>query len=146
VKIPQVGVVQIGHDVEIGAGTCIDRGKFSATVIGDGCKIDNLCQIAHNCRLGRHIILAGTTALAGSVTIGDSAVLGGGCNIRDHVTIGPGARLYGGSNLMSDVPAGETWGGYPARDARIALREQAAISKLPDLAKQVKELGRKAGG
>ena len=139
VKIPQIGHVEIGHDVEIGSGTCIDRGKFAATVIGDGCKIDNLCQIAHNCRLGRFVVIAGLTGLAGSVTVGDGVMIGGGCVIRDHVTIGAGAQIYGASSVMNDVPAGATWGGYPAQDARIALREHAAMRKLPDLIKHLKK-------
>jgi UDP-3-O-[3-hydroxymyristoyl] glucosamine N-acyltransferase len=138
VKIPQIGSVLIGHDVEIGSGTCIDRGKFSATVIGDGTKIDNLCQIAHNCLIGRCVIIAGTTALGGSVTVGDGTMIGGGTHVRDHVTIGPGAKLFGSAAVMNDVPAGQTWGGYPARDARLALKEQVALTKLPDLIKQLR--------
>lgn len=139
VKIPQIGHVEIGHDVEIGSGTCIDRAKFAATVIGDGCKIDNLCQIAHNCRLGRNVIIAGQSGLAGSVSVGDGVVIGGGCSIRDHVSIGAGAQIYGASSVMNDVPAGATWAGYPAQDARMALREHAAMRKLPDLLKQMKK-------
>ncbi|MBI1337054.1 MAG: UDP-3-O-(3-hydroxymyristoyl)glucosamine N-acyltransferase [Phycisphaera sp.] len=138
-KVPHIGNVKIGSDVEIGAGTCIDRGKFSATSIGDGTKIDNLCQIAHNCRVGRCCVIAGQTGLAGSVTVGDGVMMGGQVAVRDHVTIGPGAKLAACSAVMSDVPAGETWGGYPARDAGVALREHAAMRKLPDLVKMLKK-------
>jgi UDP-3-O-[3-hydroxymyristoyl] glucosamine N-acyltransferase len=142
VKIPQIGTVRIGDDVEIGAGTCVDRGKFSATTIGDGTKIDNQCQIAHNCRVGRFCILAGQTGLAGSVTLGDGVVVGGRVAVKDHVTIGSGVRLAACSAVMDDVPAGETWGGYPAREAKVALREHAAMRKLPDLLKQWRGRGR----
>lgn len=141
VKIPQIGTVRIGDDVEIGAGSCVDRGKFSATAIGDGTKIDNLCQIGHNCRIGRCCILAGQTGLAGSVTLGDGVIVGGKVAIRDHVTIGPGVHLAACSAVMDDVPAGETWGGYPAREARVALREHAAMRKLPDLLKELRRRG-----
>ncbi len=141
VKIPHIGTVRIGDDVEIGAGTCVDRGKFSATEIGQGTKIDNQCQIAHNCRIGRFCVLAGQTGLAGSVILDDGVVVGGRVAIRDHVRIGSGVRLAACSAVMDDVPAGETWGGYPAREAKVALREHAAMRKLPDLLKQLRGRG-----
>lgn len=139
VKLPHIGGVRIGQDVEIGANTCVDRGKFSDTLIGDQTKIDNLCQIAHNCRIGRACVLAGQVGLAGSVTLGDGVVLGGKVAVKDHVTIGAGARLAACSAVMDDVPAAAVWGGYPARDARLALREHAAIRKLPQLLKDWRE-------
>ncbi|MEE9211322.1 MAG: UDP-3-O-(3-hydroxymyristoyl)glucosamine N-acyltransferase [Phycisphaeraceae bacterium] len=139
VKVPQIGTVKIGDSVEIGAGTTIDRGKFSATVIGDGTKIDNLCLIAHNCRIGRCCILAGQVGLAGSVTVGDGVVMGGKVAVRDQVTIGPGAQLAAAAAVRDDVPAGASWAGYPARDARAAFREWAAIRKLPDLVRARKK-------
>ncbi len=143
-KVPHIGIVRIGHDVEIGAGTCIDRAKFGATEIGDGCKIDNLCQIAHNCRLGRCCVLAGQVGLAGSVTLGDGVVMGGKVAVKDHISIGAGAMLAACSAVMDDIPPGAKWGGYPAQDARVALREHAAIRKLPELVRELqKEL--KAG-
>lgn len=135
VKIPQIGTVEIGAHVEIGAGTCIDRGKFSATRIGDHTKIDNLCQIGHNCTIGPGCVLAGQVGMAGSATIGRGVVMGGKVAIRDHVTIGDGAMLAGGAAVMNDVPAGETWAGYPARPARIAMREHLAMRDLPELVK-----------
>jgi len=135
-KLPQIGRVHIAADVEIGAGTCIDRGKFAATEIGDGCKIDNLVQIGHNCRLGRHIVIAGATGLAGSVDVGDWAVIGGFVCIRDHVTIGARAQLAGGAQVMDEVPAEASYAGSPARPMREALREAAALRKLPALVKQ----------
>jgi len=137
VKIPQIGTVQIGSQVEIGAGTCIDRGKFSVTQIGDQTKIDNLCQIGHNCRVGRGCLIAGHTGIAGSVVLGDRVVIGGRVAIKDHVTIGDGATLAGGSAVMNDVPPGETWAGYPARPATEAIREHVAMRKLPELTKRL---------
>jgi UDP-3-O-[3-hydroxymyristoyl] glucosamine N-acyltransferase len=136
VKIPQIGHVHIGDDVEIGAATCIDRGKFAATTIGDGTKIDNLCQIAHNCRIGRCCILAGQVGLAGSVTLGDGAIIGGQVGIAEHINIGAGARIAARSGVMHDAPPGATWYGSPAMDSKVAWREIAALRKLPGLIKQ----------
>ncbi|MCF8365567.1 MAG: UDP-3-O-(3-hydroxymyristoyl)glucosamine N-acyltransferase [Bacteroidales bacterium] len=130
VKIPQIGNVVIGNGVEIGANSCVDRGKFSSTIVGDGCKIDNLVQIAHNCILGRACIMAGNSGLAGSVTLGDGVVIGGSASIKDHTTIHSGAVVGAGSGVMNDVPAGKTVLGYPARDAREMLRQWVAIRKL----------------
>ena len=142
VKIPQIGAVAIGRGCEIGAGVCIDRAKFGLTEIGDGCKIDNLVQIAHNCRLGRCVIIAGQTGLAGSVTVGDGVVIGGGCDIRDHLSIGAGAKIAGGAQVMNDVPAGETWAGSPAQEYHKAVREYAAVRQLPELMKKAKKMMR----
>jgi UDP-3-O-[3-hydroxymyristoyl] glucosamine N-acyltransferase len=139
-KIPQIGTVQIEDDVEIGANTCVDRGKFAATVIGTGSKIDNLCQIAHNCRIGRHAIVAGGCMIAGSATIEDGAVVGGSTNLRDHMTIGAGAMLAASSNVITDVPPGEVWGGYVAHDLREVLREMSALRKLPELVRKMRKL------
>ena len=144
-KIPQIGTVEIGHDVEIGANSAIDRGKFSATVIGDGCKIDNLVQIGHNCRLGRAVAVSGSTGIAGTVTIGDGVVIGGMVAIKDHVTIGAGAILAGGAQVMTDVPPGETWAGSPAQSFPDAKREYAAVRRLPELVKDVKKVKRRMG-
>lgn len=140
IKVPQIGSVKIGNDVEIGAGTCIDRGKFAATVIGDGTKIDNQCQIAHNCRIGRCCIIAGQVGLAGGVTLGDGAVLGGKVGVVEHITIGAGARIGAHTAVVSgDVPPGETWLGYPARKSVTTLREWAALHKLPGLMKLLRK-------
>ncbi|MCX5661671.1 MAG: UDP-3-O-(3-hydroxymyristoyl)glucosamine N-acyltransferase [Planctomycetota bacterium] len=138
VKIPHIGIVRIGNHVEIGSGTCIDRAKFSATVIGDGTKIDNLCQIAHNCRVGRCCVIAGNTGLAGSVTLGDGVMIGGCAILRDHITVGAGAKIAGASVVGQDVPAGETWGGYHAQEIGAALREHVAVRKLPGLLKELR--------
>jgi UDP-3-O-[3-hydroxymyristoyl] glucosamine N-acyltransferase len=144
--IPQIGTVQIGDDVEIGSATCVDRGKFDATTIGDGTKIDNLCQIAHNCRIGRHCVIAGQTGLAGSITVGDGVQIGGSVGVRDHVSIGSGARLAAGAMVMDSIPAGETWGGMPAREMGQAAREYAVIRKLPEMLKDLKRLKRACEG
>jgi UDP-3-O-[3-hydroxymyristoyl] glucosamine N-acyltransferase len=141
VKVPQIGTVVIGEDVEIGANTCVDRAKFGTTEIGDGTKIDNLCQIAHNCRVGRCVIMAGGCAVAGSAVIGDGAILGGNVGVKDHVTIGAGAKIMGYAAVMNDVPPGETWGGYPAREARVAAREYASMRHLPELVKLLRKKG-----
>ena len=142
-KVPQIGIVRIGNHVEIGANTCIDRGKFSATTIGDGSKIDNLCQIAHNCRLGRSCIIAGQTGLGGSATIHDAAMFGGRAGVHDHVTIGAGAKIGATSVVTQDMPAGATWVGSPAHDLKAFLREAVAIRKLPNLLKEVRALSKR---
>jgi len=130
VKIPQIGNVVIGNGVEIGANSCVDRGKFSSTILGDGCKIDNLVQIAHNCILGRSCIMAGNSGLAGSVTLGDGVIIGGSASIKDHITIHSGATVGAGSGVMNDVPAGKTVVGYPATEAREMLKQWVALRKL----------------
>ncbi|MBI9042159.1 UDP-3-O-(3-hydroxymyristoyl)glucosamine N-acyltransferase [Lutibacter sp.] len=130
VKIPQIGNVIIGNYVEIGANTTVDRAKFSSTIIGDGCKIDNLVQIAHNCVLGRSCIMAGSSGLAGSVTLGDGVIIGGSASIKDHVTIGSGAVIGGGSGVMGDIEAGKSVLGYPAADSRDMLRQWSALRNL----------------
>lgn len=129
-KIPHIGNVVIGDGVEIGANSCVDRGKFSSTIVGDGCKIDNLVQIAHNCILGRSCIMAGSSGLAGSVTLGDGVIIGGSASIKDHVTIASGAVVGAGSGVMNDVKAGKTVLGYPATDSREMLKQWVALRKL----------------
>jgi len=145
VKIPHIGGVLIGDDVEIGAGTCIDRGKFTATTIGAGTKIDNLCQVGHNCRIGRHCLIAGQAGLAGSVTLGDGVVLAGQVGVADHRTIGAGAQVGGGAVVINDIPTGAKWFGHPAGHARSVLREIAIIRKLPGLAKVIRQLEKSQG-
>ena len=130
VKIPQIGNVVIGHYVEIGANSCVDRAKFSSTIIGDGCKIDNLVQIAHNSVMGRFCIMAGHSGLAGSVTLGDGVMIGGSASIKDHTTINSGATVGAGSGVMADVPAGQTVLGYPAQEARDMLKQWVAMRRL----------------
>ncbi len=130
VKIPQIGNVVIGNNVEIGANSCVDRGKFSSTVLGDGCKIDNLVQIGHNSKLGKFCIMAGNSGLAGSVTLGDGVVIGGSASIKDHTTIGAGAMVGAGSGVTGDIEAGKVMLGYPAVEAREALKQWAILKRL----------------
>ena len=140
VRIPHLGNVVLEDGVEIGAGTCIDRAKFGSTVVGAQTKIDNLCQIAHNCHIGRMTVIAGLTGLAGSVQIGDGVQIGGNCGIADHRSVGHGARLAAKSGVMDDVPPGVTWGGFPAQDVRAELRVIAAIRKLPEWSRKFRRL------
>jgi len=130
VKIPQIGNVVIGNAVEIGANSCVDRGKFSSTIIGDGCKIDNQVQIAHNCVMGKGCIMAGHSGLAGSVTLGDGVLIGGSASIKDHLTIHSGAVVGAGSGVMKDVAARKSVLGYPACDYRDMLKQWVALRKL----------------
>jgi UDP-3-O-[3-hydroxymyristoyl] glucosamine N-acyltransferase len=130
VKIPHIGNVVIGNGVEIGASSTIDRGKFSSTVIGDGSKIDNMIQIGHNSKMGRCCIMAGASGLAGSVTLGDGVVIGGGARISDHVTLGNGVSVGGNSGVINDWPDGSKVLGYPAVEARDALKQWVVLKKL----------------
>ena len=130
VKIPQIGNVIIGNCVEIGANTCVGRGKFSSTILGDGCKIDNLVQIGHNSKLGKFCIMAGNSGLAGSVTLGNGVIIGGSASIKDHTTIGDGAVIGAGSGVTGDVTAGKTMLGYPAVEARDALKQWAILKRM----------------
>ena len=130
VKIPQIGNVVIGNNVEIGANSCVDRGKFSSTILGDGCKIDNLVQIGHNSKLGKFCIMAGNSGLAGSVTLGNGVIIGGSASIKDHTTIGDGAIVGAGSGVTGDIPAGKTMIGYPAVEARTALKQWAILKRM----------------
>jgi UDP-3-O-[3-hydroxymyristoyl] glucosamine N-acyltransferase len=129
-KIPQTGRVIIQNDVEIGAGTTIDRGGIRDTVIGEASKIDNLCQIGHNVVIGRHCVIVAQCGLSGSVTIEDFAMLGGAVGLAPHVTVGTGARVAARSGVMSNIPGGETWGGYPARPRMQWMRQQATLGRL----------------
>jgi UDP-3-O-[3-hydroxymyristoyl] glucosamine N-acyltransferase len=130
IKIQHIGNVIIGNAVEIGANSCVDRGKFSSTIVGDGCKIDNLVQIGHNSKMGRSCIMAGASGLAGSVTLGDGVVIGGGSCISDHVTLGNGVQVGGGSGVMSDFADGKKILGYPAVEARDMLKQWVALRNL----------------
>lgn len=136
-KIPQVGGVVLGNDVEIGANSTIDRGAIEDTVIEDGVKLDNLVHIAHNVRIGRLCLLMAQVGVAGSVHVGDGAVLAGQVGVSGHHKIGKGATLAAQAGVFGDIPDGETWSGYPARPHREALRAQAALFKLPSLLKRI---------
>ena len=139
-KIPHVGRCVVESDVEIGANSTIDRGSIDDTVIGAGTKIDNLVHVAHNVRIGRLCLLIAQVGIAGSVHVEDGCVLGGQVGISGHHTIGKGARLAAQAGVFGDIPAGETWSGYPARPHRAALRAQAAMFKLPSLIRALERL------
>ena len=142
IKMPQLGHVEIGDDVEIGANTTIDRGTFHVTRIGAGTKLDNLVQIAHNCQIGRHNLIVSQVGIAGSSKTGDYVVIAGQAGIRDHTTIGEGAVVGAMAGVMKDVPAGERVVGIPATPEREQYRLVAAIHKLPDLRDRVAKLAR----
>jgi UDP-3-O-[3-hydroxymyristoyl] glucosamine N-acyltransferase len=137
VKIPQIGEVIIGNGVEVGANSCIDRGKFSATRIGDGTKIDNLVQIGHNCRIGQSCIIVAATAVGGSVTMGDFTTVAGEVAISDHVTIGSHVTIGGGSIVISDVESNQFVSGFPAAPHKTTLQQWASIRKLPAILKKL---------
>ena len=122
-KVPQLGRVIVQNDVEIGAGSTVDRGGGRDTVIGEGTKIDNLVHVAHNVAIGRHCLIAGHAGISGSVTLGDYVMLGGKVGISDHVNIGDHAQIIASSGVMHDVPARQTWGGAPAKPQREYFRE-----------------------
>jgi len=129
VDVPQLGRVVLQDRVTIGANSCVDRGAFDDTVVGEGTKIDNLVMIAHNCVIGRNCLMAAFTGISGSVVVGDGAVFGGRAGVGDHITIGEGARIAAGAGILKNVPAGETWSGYPAKPLRESLREAVWLSK-----------------
>lgn len=139
-KVPQVGGCIIEEDVEIGTNVTIDRGSIGNTVVGAGTKIDNLVHLGHNVRLGRHTLLISQVGISGSTTVGDGAILGGQVGVGGHLTIGAGARIGGQAGVTADVPAGETYSGYPARPHREALRAQAGVFKLPRIFERLKRL------
>jgi UDP-3-O-[3-hydroxymyristoyl] glucosamine N-acyltransferase len=139
-KVPHVGRCLVHDDVEIGANTTIDRGSIDDTVIGAGTKIDNLVQVGHNVQLGRLCLVMAQVGIAGSVRVGDGCILAGQVGISGHHVIGDGARLAAQAGVFGDIPAGETWSGYPARPHREALRAQAALFKLPGMIRRIERL------
>lgn len=129
VDIPQLGRVILQDDVTVGANSCIDRGAYDDTVIGEHTKIDNLVMIGHNCVIGRNCLMAANTGISGSVIVGDNVIFGGKAGIGDHIRIGEGARVAAGAGVLADIPAGETWSGYPAKPLRQFLRETIWLAK-----------------
>lgn len=128
-RIPQIGRVIIGNDVEIGANTCIDRGALDDTVIGNGCRVDNLVQIAHNDRIGNYCILVAQTGIAGSCTFGDYVVCGGQSGFADHLTIGSGAQIAAQSGVMRDIDPGSIVMGSPTVPFKDFMRQVAFLQK-----------------
>lgn len=139
-KIPHFGTVRIEDDVEIGAGTTIDRAMIGETVVGEGTKIDNLVMVAHNCEIGRHNIIVGQVGFAGSVTTGDHVVVAGHVGVADHVHLGERCVIGSKAGVHKDVPAGETYIGLPAAPAAEAMRVGMAQKKLPDALKTIRLL------
>ncbi len=139
-KIPQVGVVRIGNNVEIGANTTIDRAALGETVVDDGCKIDNLVQLGHNVRVGKHSMLVSQTGIAGSTRVGERVIMAGQAGIGGHLNIGDGAVIGPKSGIGQDVPAGQTVMGMPPMEGRQYLRYVLTAPKLMDMAKQLKQL------
>jgi UDP-3-O-[3-hydroxymyristoyl] glucosamine N-acyltransferase len=131
VRINSIGWVELGDDVEIGAGTCIDRGTLAATRVGRGTKIDNLCQIAHNCTIGEDCLIAGHTGLAGSVKLGNRVVLAGRVGVADNRTIGDDSIVVAGSGVGQDIPPKQIWGGYPAGPRERKAVEMLNVGRLP---------------
>lgn len=131
-KVPHIGGLRVGDDVEIGANTTIDRGFLEDTVIGAGSKIDNLVQIGHNARLGRAVVLAAQVGLAGSVVLGDGVLMGGQAGVADHVALGDGARVGAQSGVGRDVPPGGAVLGSPAVPVRLARRMYVVLKQLPE--------------
>ena len=140
VKVPQIGGVVIEDDVEIGACTCVDRGTLGDTVIGEGTKIDNLVQVAHNCRIGKHAIVVSQAGFGGTTTIGDRAMIGPRAASIDHVTIGADVLLAGQTAAMKDIPNGAKMAGTPAQDHIQWKRQQVYTTKLGALFSRVREL------
>ena len=140
VKIPQLGTVQIGDDVEIGACTTIDRGMIGATIVGEGTKLDNLVMIAHNCELGKHNALVSQVGLAGSVTTGDYVRCAGQVGIADHVHLGTGCTLAAKAGVHKDIPDGETQIGAPSGPIEEQFKIMMAVQKAPEMRKQIRQL------
>lgn len=140
IRLPHVASVRLGNAVEVGPNACVDRGMLDDTVIGDDVKLDNHCNVAHNCRVGEHSIMAGYARLAGSVTVGKGVVMAADSRVVDHLTIGDGATLGAGATAVRDVPAGATVLGTPAVAARQELRKVVLIGKLPEMHKTLIKL------
>jgi len=145
-KVPQIGNVIIGDDVEIGANVTIDRGALGSTVIGKGTKIDNLVQIAHNVEIGEHCIVIAQAGISGSTKLGKYVILAGQVGLAGHLKIGNQVTVAAQSGVMHDIPDGEKWFGYPAQPDKDIKRQIIAQRKLPDLLKRVAELEKKLGG
>ena len=141
-KVPQVGSVVIGDDVEIGANSTLDRARFSRTAIGEGTKIDNLVQVAHNVTIGRHCILCAQVGVSGSTTLGDYTVLGGQAGVAGHLTIGKGTKIGGQAGVTQDLEAGAFVSGNPAIPMQLERRVAVLSQRLPELFRRVDALER----
>ncbi len=142
-KIPQIGIVVIEDDVEIGANSTLDRARFSRTVVGEGTKIDNLVQVAHNVMIGKHVILCSQVGISGSTTLEDYVVLGGQAGVGGHITLGKGTKAGGQTGIAYDTPPGSYLNGTPAIPYMLERRLQVLHQRLPDLFKRVEALEKK---
>jgi UDP-3-O-[3-hydroxymyristoyl] glucosamine N-acyltransferase len=145
VKFPQIGRVVIGDDVEIGANSCVDRAALGVTWIGEGTKLDNMVHVAHNCRIGRHVVVAAQTGFSGGVVVEDYAVIGGKVGIGDKARIETRAVLGSGCGVLSSkiVRAGQVVWGTPARPLKEHLEQLASLARLPGMRKELAELRRR---
>lgn len=139
-KVPQVGGCEIGDRVEIGANTCVDRGSIGNTRVGEGTKLDNLVHLAHNVRLGRHVLLVAQVGIAGSTRVGDGVVFGGQSGAVNHVEIGAGARVAAKTGVLRNIGPGETVMGFPARPRTEFLRAQATLSRITGMLPGLRKL------
>jgi UDP-3-O-[3-hydroxymyristoyl] glucosamine N-acyltransferase len=141
-KFPQIGRVEIGDDVEIGANACVDRAALGVTSIGDGTKIDNMVHVGHNCRIGKHVVIAAQTGFSGGVIVEDYAVIGGQVGVGDKARIESGAVLGSGCGILTSkiVRKGQVVWGTPARPLKEHLEQLANLARLPELRREVREL------
>jgi UDP-3-O-[3-hydroxymyristoyl] glucosamine N-acyltransferase len=144
-QLEHVGTIVVGDDVEVGSCTTIDRARFGRTVIGRGTKIDNLCQVAHNVRIGEHCLIAAQTGISGSTIVGDRCILGGQVGTVGHVRIGDGCMIAARSGISKDLPDGSVVYGFVAGPHLERKREDAAVRRLPELLERVRELERRLG-
>jgi len=129
IDVPQLGRVILQDSVTLGANCCVDRGAWEDTVVGENSKLDNMTHVAHNARLGRNCLMAAYSGVSGSSTLGDGVAMGGQSGVADHLEIGAGAQLGAGAGVLRNVPAGETWAGYPAQPLRAWLRQTAWLAR-----------------
>ena len=144
-KIPQIGGVVIGDNVEIGACSAVDCGTIGDTEVGEGTRIDNHVQIGHNCMIGKNCIFCGKAGLAGSTVVGDGVIFAAEAGSRDHVKIGSNSQIAGRAGVTHDIPSGVTVSGFPAQDHKKELRQQAHVARLPKLFERVKRLEKLTG-
>jgi len=144
-RIPQIGTVELGDDVEIGANATIDRATLGVTRIGAGTKVDNLVMVGHNCDIGARCMLAGQVGLAGSTRLGDMVLMGGQAGAGGHLEIGAGTMIAAQTGIHKDIPAGAAYGGYPAMEVRRWRRVTMSIPRVPELFRRIRRLERAAG-